>query len=138
MNRFPLWKNILVFVVVFVSAVLSLPNLFGEDEAVQVSRADGVAMDAAALAQATDALKAANVPLFRLQVPVVRVRLEHIFEVDVRPVPDIGQVEVEIYHVFPFDTGFPLSTNVPTRTNSPSDVEIDSATRDSAMETNFV
>ena len=62
MNRFPLWKNILVFVVVFVSAVLSLPNLFGEDEAVQVSRPDGVAMDASALAQATDALKAANVP----------------------------------------------------------------------------
>jgi hypothetical protein len=44
----------------------------------------------------------------------------------------IGQVEVEIYHVFPFDTAFPLSGNVPTRTNSPSDVEIDSATRDSA------
>jgi preprotein translocase subunit SecD len=62
MNRFPLWKNIFVFAVVFVSAVLALPNLFGEDEAVQVSRADGVAMDAGALAQATDALKAANVP----------------------------------------------------------------------------
>jgi preprotein translocase subunit SecD len=62
MNRFPLWKNIFVFTVVFVSAVLALPNLFGEDEAVQVSRADGVAMDAGALAQATDALKAANVP----------------------------------------------------------------------------
>jgi hypothetical protein len=44
----------------------------------------------------------------------------------------IGQVEVEIYHVFPFDTAFPLSGNVPTRTNSLSDVEIDSATRDSA------
>src|SRR6476646_9901403 len=62
MNRFPLWKNILVFVVVLVSAVLSLPNMFGEDEAVQVSRPDGVAMDAGALAQATDALKAADVP----------------------------------------------------------------------------
>ena len=62
MNRFPLWKNVLVFLVVFVSAVLALPNLFGEDEAVQVSRADGVAMDAAALAQTTDALKAAGVP----------------------------------------------------------------------------
>jgi len=62
MNRFPLWKNALVFAVVFVSAVLALPNLFGEDEAVQVSRADGVAMDAAALAQTTDALKAASIP----------------------------------------------------------------------------
>ena len=62
MNRFPLWKNVMVFTVVFVSAVLALPNLFGEDEAVQVSRADGVAMDAAALEQATQALKAAGVP----------------------------------------------------------------------------
>src|SRR5215831_5143672 len=61
MNRFPLWKNILVFVVVFVSAVLALPNLFGEDEAVQVSRADGVAVDEAGLAQATQALMAAGI-----------------------------------------------------------------------------
>jgi hypothetical protein len=44
----------------------------------------------------------------------------------------ISRVEVEIYHVFPLDTAFPLSGNVPTRTNSPADVEINSATRDSA------
>jgi len=44
----------------------------------------------------------------------------------------ISQVEIEIYHVFTLDTAFPLSGNVPTRTNSPADVEIDSATRDSA------
>src|SRR5690349_14687393 len=62
MNRFPLWKNVMVFTVVFVSAVLALPNLFGEDEAVQVSRADGVAMDAAALAQTTKALMDAGIP----------------------------------------------------------------------------
>ena len=49
------------------------------------------------------------------------------------PLSSISQVEVEVYHVFPRDTAFPLSTNVPTRTNSPSDVEIDSATRDSAV-----
>jgi preprotein translocase subunit SecD len=62
MNRFPLWKNMMVFTVVFVSAVLALPNLFGEDEAVQVSRADGVALDAAGLEQATHALMAAGIP----------------------------------------------------------------------------
>jgi hypothetical protein len=48
------------------------------------------------------------------------------------PLSSISQVEIEVYHVFPRDTAFPLSTNVPTRTNSPSDVEIGSATRDSA------
>jgi hypothetical protein len=45
---------------------------------------------------------------------------------------NISDVEVEIYHVFPHDSVVPPSGNVPNRTNSPSDVEIASATRDSA------
>jgi hypothetical protein len=45
---------------------------------------------------------------------------------------NISGVEIEMYHVFPGDSALPPSGNVPTRTNSPSDVEIDSATRDSA------
>jgi hypothetical protein len=48
------------------------------------------------------------------------------------PLPTIDEVEVEIYHVFPLDSVFPPSGNVPNRTNSPADVEISSATRDSA------
>jgi hypothetical protein len=44
----------------------------------------------------------------------------------------IRDVEIEVYHVFPGDSALPPSGNVPTRTNSPADVEIDSATRDSA------
>src|SRR5207244_12577970 len=46
--------------------------------------------------------------------------------------PGISSVEVEIYHVFPGDSANPPSGNVPNRTNSPADIEIDSATRDSA------
>jgi len=45
---------------------------------------------------------------------------------------NISGVEIEIYHFFPFDSAFPPAGNVPNRTNSPADVEIDSATRDSA------
>jgi hypothetical protein len=42
----------------------------------------------------------------------------------------LNRVEIEFYHLFPKDSaGF--DGRVPTRTNSPSDVEIDSATRDS-------
>jgi hypothetical protein len=49
------------------------------------------------------------------------------------PLSDLGQVVVEIYRVFPFDSTNPPSGNVPTRVNSPSDVAFDS--RDSAAST---
>jgi hypothetical protein len=48
------------------------------------------------------------------------------------PVSNITQVEIEFYHVFPADSANPPSGKVPTRMNSPADVEIGSATRDSA------
>ena len=48
---------------------------------------------------------------------------------------DIGNVEVEVYHVFDADSVDPPSGNVPSRVNSPSDVEIASATRDGSSGT---
>jgi hypothetical protein len=48
---------------------------------------------------------------------------------------DIGNVEVEVYHVFDADSVDPPSGNVPSRVNSPSDVEIASATRDESLGT---
>jgi hypothetical protein len=50
------------------------------------------------------------------------------------PLGNITQVEVELYHIFPLDSG-PFDNKVPTRVNSPSDVEIASATRDSSTGT---
>jgi hypothetical protein len=51
--------------------------------------------------------------------------------------PNITNVEVEIYHVFPLDSANPdpLAGSVPSRQNSPSDVEIDAATRDGSLGT---
>lgn len=37
MNHYPLWKYILIGVVVFICGLYALPNLFGEDPAVQIS-----------------------------------------------------------------------------------------------------
>ena len=51
MNRYPLWKNLLVLGVIVVSTIIALPNFFGDDEAVQVSRTDGVAIDTPTLEQ---------------------------------------------------------------------------------------
>lgn len=41
MNKYPLWKNLLVLIVVLLGTLYSLPNLFGEDYAIQVSSAGG-------------------------------------------------------------------------------------------------
>jgi hypothetical protein len=51
--------------------------------------------------------------------------------------PNITNVEVEIYHVFPLDSANPdpLAGSVPSRLNSPSDVEIEAATRDGSLGT---
>jgi len=51
------------------------------------------------------------------------------------PLASIGNLEVEVYHVFPKDSADPPSGNVPARTNAPADVEIDSATRDGSLGT---
>lgn len=37
LNQYPLWKYILLIVVLVVSSIFALPNLFGEDPAVQIS-----------------------------------------------------------------------------------------------------
>ncbi len=78
MNRYPLWKNLLVFGVIVLSTIIALPNFFGDDEAVQVSRTDGVAIDAPALEQARMALTEAGVTFLSAEIEGVSalVRLE--------------------------------------------------------------
>ena len=41
LNRFPLWKNLMVIFVVVIGILYALPNLYGEDPAVQVSGTRG-------------------------------------------------------------------------------------------------
>tara|TARA_B100001142_G_scaffold88492_1_gene90334 strand:+ start:474 stop:2348 length:1875 start_codon:yes stop_codon:yes gene_type:complete len=41
MNRFPLWGNILVALIVLGGLVFALPNVFGDDPALQITREDG-------------------------------------------------------------------------------------------------
>ncbi|KEZ75834.1 protein translocase subunit SecD [Salinisphaera hydrothermalis] len=53
MNRYPLWKYLLLVVVLVVGVLYALPNLFGEQPAVQISRANGDA----ATAQLEDRVK---------------------------------------------------------------------------------
>ena len=61
MNRYPLWKNLLVLAVLLAGLIYTLPNFFGESPAVQVSplRAS-LKADAGLLSQVQSILKDAN------------------------------------------------------------------------------
>jgi preprotein translocase subunit SecD len=63
MNRYPLWKYILIAVALLVGVFYTLPNLFPEVPAVQVSTSkSNIKIDASTLQTVEEALKAANVP----------------------------------------------------------------------------
>lgn len=58
MNRYPLWKYISIVLVLIIGALFSLPNLFGESPAVQISAAKSTAkVDAALMSQVENTLK---------------------------------------------------------------------------------
>ncbi|HEY0633940.1 MAG TPA: protein translocase subunit SecD, partial [Gammaproteobacteria bacterium] len=46
-NRSPLWKNLLIVAIVAFGFIYALPNLFGDDPAVQISAGRGNKVDAA-------------------------------------------------------------------------------------------
>jgi preprotein translocase subunit SecD len=61
MNRFPLWKYISVALILILGALYSLPNLYGESPAVQVSAAKSTAkVDSALLGEVESTLKQQN------------------------------------------------------------------------------
>jgi preprotein translocase subunit SecD len=55
LNKYPLWKNLLILAAVLLSFIYAAPNFYPPDPAVQISRDNGV-VDQVALAQATAAL----------------------------------------------------------------------------------
>ncbi|MDF7758600.1 protein translocase subunit SecD [Kosakonia cowanii] len=56
LNRYPLWKYIMLVVVLIVGLLYALPNLYGEDPAVQISGARGVAASEQTLIQVRNEL----------------------------------------------------------------------------------
>ncbi len=62
MNRYPVWKYAIILIALVVGTLYSLPNVFGESKAVQVSAAKpAVKVDAATLGRVEEALKAAGI-----------------------------------------------------------------------------
>ena len=63
LNRYPAWKNALILLVVFLGFLYSVPNIYPDDEAIQIS-ADGVSLNDSDMATITTALEAAQVEFF--------------------------------------------------------------------------
>ena len=61
MNRYPVWKYVIILIALVVGVVYTLPNFFGEAPAVQVSAVKvGIKVDSSTQARVQEALKAAG------------------------------------------------------------------------------
>lgn len=59
-NHFPLWKNLLIILILAMAVVYSLPNFFGEDPSVQLSPSRGETLDQKLVIQAEKVLREAG------------------------------------------------------------------------------
>ncbi len=63
MNRYPLWKNILIVVIILIGLLYTIPNFFGESPAVQISPAKtSLKADNELLKKVEGTLQLANIP----------------------------------------------------------------------------
>ena len=60
-NQYPLWKYLLIAVILLAGAVYALPNLYGENPALQISATRGEEVNAAVSERVVEALRAAGV-----------------------------------------------------------------------------
>ncbi|NDJ58692.1 protein translocase subunit SecD [Enterobacteriaceae bacterium 4M9] len=61
LNRYPLWKYIMLIAVLAIGLLYALPNLYGEDPAVQITGARGAAASEQTLIQVQNTLKQENI-----------------------------------------------------------------------------
>ena len=58
MNRYPMWKNILVAIMILIGLIYTIPNFFGESPAVQITPAKSTStLNPALLAQVEEIFK---------------------------------------------------------------------------------
>jgi preprotein translocase subunit SecD len=61
MNKYPLWKNLLIAIAVAIGLLYALPNVFGEYPAIQVSPTRTTKVDTGTLERIEQSLKTANI-----------------------------------------------------------------------------
>jgi preprotein translocase subunit SecD len=67
MNRYPLWKNLLVLIIVLWGLLYALPNIFDQNPSIEISGTREVQVDATTADKIKQALQDANVPFRAVQ-----------------------------------------------------------------------
>jgi preprotein translocase subunit SecD len=62
MNRYPLWKYILILVIVSLGALYALPNIYGQSQVVQIKSKNEAVIDEATLEKVTQVLNDNQIP----------------------------------------------------------------------------
>ena len=63
LNRYPLWKYLMVVFVIAIGFLYAAPNLYGEDPALQISASRGAEVKLETLDQVKETLEAAQIPV---------------------------------------------------------------------------
>ncbi len=66
MNQYPWWKNALIGLIVVLGLIYALPNLYGDNPAVEIRAAHGAAVDHATLVRVREILAGAKLPYKRV------------------------------------------------------------------------
>ncbi|MGK2960322.1 MAG: protein translocase subunit SecD [Candidatus Malihini olakiniferum] len=61
LNRYPLWKYLMLAVALFIGLLYALPNIYGENPSVQITGARGIAASESTLIQVQNALQEQNI-----------------------------------------------------------------------------
>lgn len=68
MNRYPLWKNLLILGVILASLLLAWPNLYSQDPSIEITAARGAEVTEASVGEVRAALENAGVPVKGIEV----------------------------------------------------------------------
>ncbi|GLS82936.1 protein translocase subunit SecD [Paraferrimonas haliotis] len=68
LNKYPMWKNLMVMLIIAIGALYALPNLFGEDNAVQIQGTRGYTVSSDTMSQVQSALDTASIAIKRIEL----------------------------------------------------------------------
>ena len=76
MNRYPLWKNLMILAVILIAALYALPNIYGQDPSIEVTTlAKNAAITDGSLTQVEAALREQELGFKRIEKEADRLRI---------------------------------------------------------------